>query len=106
MPDRTAHHLTFRLRLEPGGDPRAPGGAITVALCGHWDHEGPCRWPHLTSAHTADDHLEVNVRLTCPDSDRETVLARIEAALATGFLLGPDGRKTRWTVLPDAPPQP
>jgi hypothetical protein len=19
---------------------------VTVALCGHWDHEGPCRWPH------------------------------------------------------------
>lgn len=27
-------------------DPRAIGGAVTVALCGHWDHEGPCRWPH------------------------------------------------------------
>lgn len=27
-------------------DPRAIGAAVTVALCGHWEHEGPCRWPH------------------------------------------------------------
>ncbi|MEB3203537.1 MAG: hypothetical protein VKP57_02450 [Candidatus Sericytochromatia bacterium] len=103
----TTHQLTFRLRLEPGGDDRAPGGAITMALCGHWDHEGPCRWPHLTETRGTDDDLEVNVRLTCPDSERGTVLARIEAALATGSLLGPDGRTTRWSVLgPDTRPQP
>ena len=24
----------------------AVGAAVTTALCGHWEHEGPCRWPH------------------------------------------------------------
>jgi hypothetical protein len=25
--------------LDESADPRALGGAITTALCGHWDHE-------------------------------------------------------------------
>ena len=45
------HRLEFCIRLEPGADKRAPGGAVTVALCGHWDHEGPCRWPHRSNIH-------------------------------------------------------
>jgi len=27
------------LVTEPDADVRAPGAAVTVALCGHWDHE-------------------------------------------------------------------
>ena len=34
----------------------APGGAITVALCGSWDHEPPCPLaPHHTRAHRSGD---------------------------------------------------
>jgi hypothetical protein len=36
------------VELEAAADPAAPGGAVTLALCGSWDHAGPCRWPHLT----------------------------------------------------------
>jgi hypothetical protein len=33
------------------GDDRAPGGAITVALCGSWSHDPPCPLaPHHTDA--------------------------------------------------------
>lgn len=31
------------LQLAPGGDDGAPGAAITVGLCGHWEHEGRLR---------------------------------------------------------------
>jgi hypothetical protein len=34
------------LLLADDTDPAAPGAAVTVALCGYWEHEGPCRWPH------------------------------------------------------------
>jgi hypothetical protein len=34
------------LALTEGCDSAAVGGAVTVELCGSWDHEGPCRWPH------------------------------------------------------------
>ena len=58
------------IELADGADPRAPGGAITVALCGHWEHEPPCRWPH---------HWIVE-------------------ALQSGQQAGPDGQVSRWTV--------
>ncbi|KQC37143.1 MULTISPECIES: hypothetical protein [Frankia] len=32
----------FVLVLAPGGDERAPGAAITAALCGRWEHPPPC----------------------------------------------------------------
>ena len=47
MPDeRVAFVEEAELELGPGTDPAAVGGAVTTALCGHWEHEGACRWPH------------------------------------------------------------
>lgn len=43
---REAFVLEAELLLADDTDPAAPGAAVTVALCGHWEHEGPCRWPH------------------------------------------------------------
>src|SRR5688500_10850905 len=40
------HVLRAELALEPDTDTRAPGGEVTRELCGHWEHEPPCRWPH------------------------------------------------------------
>ena len=34
------------LRLEDGIDPASVGAAVTTELCGHWEHPGPCHWPH------------------------------------------------------------
>jgi hypothetical protein len=36
MREAFAHEAV--LVMEPDADMRAPGAAITVALCGHWDH--------------------------------------------------------------------
>jgi len=41
-----AYVLEARLELDDGLDPAAVGAAVTVELCGHWEHAGPCRWPH------------------------------------------------------------
>jgi hypothetical protein len=35
-----------QLQLDEATDPAAVGATVTVALCGHWEHEPPCRWPH------------------------------------------------------------
>jgi hypothetical protein len=44
-----AHDAVVELAAD--GDDRAPGGAITVALCGSWSHEPPCPLaPHHTAA--------------------------------------------------------
>jgi hypothetical protein len=44
-PMRSAYVHTATLQLGAGTDPAAVG-AVTVELCGHWDHEGDCRRPH------------------------------------------------------------
>ena len=93
------HHLTSLLKLAADGDSRAPGGAITKALCGHWDHDGPCRWPHLTKADAGTDGVGIHLEVTCPDEDLDEVLTLVREALAAGILEGPDGRWTHWTVL-------
>ncbi|GLW34385.1 hypothetical protein [Actinoplanes regularis] len=77
------HHAT--LVLEPGADPRAPGGAITVALCGSWEHEPPCPLAaHHTAAEPDGSLLRLRILFaTAPDRVDE-VRGRIDAALCAG----------------------
>jgi hypothetical protein len=94
------HRYAAHLRLASGADERAPGGAATAALCGHWVHEGECRWPHLTSVRPAGGLLEVTVEFDAPDHECDEVTARIREALGAGALVGPDVRLSKWEVVP------
>jgi hypothetical protein len=96
---RQAYAHDAVLDMAPDADTRAPGAAITVALCGHWDHEPPCP---LAPHHTAADRVGAEVRLrilfaTAPDQE-DLVRRRIDAALSGGELSGPDGVTTRWRL--------
>ena len=85
--------------MEAGGDARAPGGAITVALCGHWDHEPPCPLaPHSTDAHRSGDTVRLRVLFAAEPAAETEVRRRIDAALSEGGLAGPDGVTTRWQL--------
>lgn len=46
---RTAYANEAVLDLDPDADEQTPGAAVTVELCGHWEHVGPCAHPHHTS---------------------------------------------------------
>ena len=84
--------------LDPGGDSRAPGGAITVALCGHWDHKPPCPLaPHHTDASIVGDGT-VMLRVLFATDDETRVRSLIGQALSAGRVTGPDGRVTTWTL--------
>lgn len=86
--------------LGDGGDSAAPGAAITVALCGHWDHEPPCPLaPHHTNAERcADGTVRLRVVFSVePDREAE-VRTLISRALASGQQAGPDGHVTTWTL--------
>jgi len=90
--------------MAPDADLRAPGAAVTVALCGHWQHDPPCP---LAAHHTAADRDGAQVRLrvlfaTEPPLEQE-VRARINRALASGEQLGPDGAGTHWILLTSGP---
>jgi len=94
------------LRIAPDGDVRAPGGAITTALCGHWEHEGACRWPHQTDIERADGpDIHIRVVAGCPDDERDAVQASIVEALGSSALDGPTGRTT-WTVVTQGSAEP
>ena len=91
------------VHLAEGADSRALGGAITVALCGTWDHESPCRWPHHTDVAAAGDRHVVRTSFVVEPPDEAIVREKIVGALESGEQAGPDGRVSRWT-LSEAPP--
>jgi hypothetical protein len=88
------------VEIAEGGDARAIGGAVTVALCGHWEHDGACRWPHHTATiPIGSGRRAVTTRFACLVSEEPDVRAQIAAAVASGTLTGPDDIVTRWTVV-------
>jgi hypothetical protein len=92
------------LGMQPGADIRAPGAAITAALCGHWDHPPPCPLaPHHSGAERVGDQVRIRVLFAAEPDGEGTVRRRVEAALAEGRLRGPDGLTTRWRLLSSRP---
>jgi hypothetical protein len=85
--------------MEVDGDVRALGAAITVALCGHWEHEPPCPLaPHHTAAERFGAEIRLRVLFATDPAAEADVRGRIEGALARAGLDGPDGVTTRWQV--------
>ena len=86
--------------MEPGGDIRAPGAAITRSLCGHWDHEPPCPLaPHHTQADRVEDHVHLRVLFVVEPDGEDTVRRRIHVALEAGRQADPQGLVTRWRLV-------
>jgi hypothetical protein len=85
--------------MEADGDERAPGAAITVALCGHWEHEPPCPLaPHATGAQRSGDQVRLRVLFAAEPTAEAEVRRRIEAALSSDGLTLPDGVTARWRL--------
>lgn len=93
------------VELLAGVDPRAVGAAVTVALCGHWEHEGPCLWPHnnqISELQSSEFRLQIDAPalqprrfrtiFVCEPGDEPVVRAKIRAAL-----LG----SSEWRVIAD-----
>ena len=101
---RTAFAHDAVLDMEPDADLTGPGGSVTLALCGAFDHPPPCPFaPHHTRAERRTDGVAVRV-LFATDAAREAeVRAKIDQALAAGSCDGPDGTRTLWTFRSSAP---
>jgi hypothetical protein len=101
---RQAYAHDAVLSMEPNGDIRAPGGAITVALCGSIEHEPPCP---LAAHHTRAERDGVDVRLrilfAAEPEDSADVRLGIDRALQAGSFAGPDGAVTDWRLLRSGP---
>jgi hypothetical protein len=86
--------------MDQGSDDRAPGGAITLALCGTWEHNPPCPLAaHHTAVETRGDELHLRVLYATAPHRVADVRERIEAALTAGGSTGPDGRISRWRLV-------
>jgi hypothetical protein len=90
--------------IQPGGSPNAPGGAIAIALCGHWDHPPPCPLaPHHVANFPAGETVTLRVLFATEPANEQRVRSLIREALATRQLTGPDGRVTTWQLRSAAP---
>jgi hypothetical protein len=86
------------IELVPDADERAPGAAVTVALCGHWEHEGTCRWPHHSSVDAREGQsVRLRVVFACAADDEPAVRQLIGTALEQGRLAVETGA-SRWAV--------
>ena len=91
---REAFVQEAELQLARDTDPAAPGAAVTDALCGYWEHEGPCRWPH-NNAITAErgTTARFRTRFVADGAEEQAVRDLIVGALADA---------TGWTVASSA----
>ena len=90
------------------GDDGAPGAAITVALCGHWEHQPPCPLaPHHTAADRDGDTLRIRTLFAAEPDRVEEVHRRIDQALRAGELIAathePGRSRARWQLRHSAP---
>jgi len=85
-------------------DTSAPGAAVTLELCGHWEHEPPCPLsPHHSAVERIDDHVRIRVLFAVQAQLESEVRQRIDRALSGGQLDGPDGPAARWRLVSSTP---
>jgi hypothetical protein len=98
---------TAELIMAADADERAPGAAITLALCGSWEHPPPCPLAaHHTAARRAAGPgaaVRLRVLFAAEPQDEPGVRGQIVAALGAGELRGPDGGLTRWRLAAEGP---
>jgi hypothetical protein len=111
---RSAYVHEVVLTLDPSDDQRRPGAVVTVELCGHWEHEGPCRWPHHTAVAASGGALVVRTVFAAEPPERDALLTRIASALraSSGWHVLRTGaadptdeeraRASRWFTMPSS----
>ena len=101
---RTAFAHDAVVDMEYDTDLSGPGGAVTLALCGAFDHPPPCPVaPHATRADRQPGGVAVRVLFATEAVCEVDVRRQIDEALAGGSCVGPDGTRTQWTLRSSAP---
>jgi hypothetical protein len=92
------------IAMQTGDSPNAAGAAITVALCGGWDHAPPCPLaPHYVTNSPAGETVTLRVLFATEPVNEQRVRSLIAEALATGQLTGLDGGVATWQLRSAAP---
>ena len=77
------------------------GPAVTVALCGDWKHQGPCRWPHHTSVGSDEaGALVVRTVVVSEVAEEPTHPTHVEPLrLSSRLARSPADGVGRWTIV-------
>jgi hypothetical protein len=92
MATPTPHVHAAVISLPAGTQPEAVGAAVTTALCGASEHDGPCRWLHNNAVILRDDVAVLRTVFIAPASEEREVRTRIRSALRSS---------NEWEVLSD-----
>lgn len=84
------------LGMSSDADLDAPAAAVTLELCGSWDHKPPCPLAHHTHAERTGTTVSLRVVFATEPENEEDVRRRIDEALGTGSVTGPAGTSTHW----------
>lgn len=104
---QSAFTHTATVILSDGADATAPGAAVTLKLCGSWNHPGPCPLaPHHTTVSRNADELAVRVVFATGLDQEHRVRDLIIDALSSGQLIGPDGHISTWQLISETPADP
>ncbi len=96
---RTAYAHDAVVTLDPGADAGAPGAAITLAVCGSWDHAGPCPVAaHHTATFREGSELHLRVVFASESADELEVRKLIVGALSSGRVSTPGGGTASWRL--------
>jgi hypothetical protein len=81
MAELGAYVVEAALALAGDLDPAAVGAAVTAELCGHWEHEGACRWPHNSAIDTAHAPARFRTLFVAAEGEAAEIRQRIERTL-------------------------
>jgi hypothetical protein len=89
------HQATVEIGADD--DDYVPGAAITVALCGSWDHSPPCPLaPHHTQPTRDGGTVELRVVFATEPEHENEVRRHIDGALPAGAAADPHGVNSHW----------
>jgi hypothetical protein len=101
---RTAYAHDAVIAMQTGGSLNAPGAAITVALCGGWDHPPPCPLaPHYVTNVLTGETVTLRVLFATEPANEQRVRSLIDGALETGRSTRPDGEVAIWQLRSASP---
>jgi hypothetical protein len=91
------HLATVEMSVDD--DDGAPGAAITLALCGSWEHSPPCPLAAHHTQPTRDGRtVDLRVVFATEPEHQDEVRRRIDGALRGGAATDPNGVTSHWAL--------
>lgn len=76
--------VSASIEVPTDSDSASIGATVTSALCGHWEHDGPCRWPHNNAIDASTSPAQFRTLLVAETSEAAAVATQVQSALANG----------------------